>query len=178
MDETDWPLFGWYVWDKLNGLMGDWNGRLAPAHEWIFHFACQPKRPNKTAPTKYAENGVTHYKTDKVGLRGKDGSLGGFTSAGRPVNQTKLIDSVIRCQSARGGVEGHPAPFSVEFAASLIEAYSTAGDYIYEPFCGSGTTLVACEQLGRFGRGIELEPKYCAVILERMAGMGLAPQLV
>jgi DNA modification methylase len=48
---------------------------------------------------------------------------------------------------------------------------------VYDPFLGSGTTLVAAEQTGRVGFGLELEPKYVAVILERLAGMGLAPKL-
>ena len=42
-----------------------------------------------------------------------------------------------------------------------------AGD-VYEPFAGSGTTMVAAENLGRTCHAIELHPPYCAVILERM----------
>jgi DNA modification methylase len=38
-----------------------------------------------------------------------------------------------------------------------------------EPYCGSGTTMVACENLRRKCYGIEISPDYCAVILERMA---------
>jgi len=169
MEENEQPLYGWYVWDKMSGLIGDWRGRLAPAHEWIFHFANKPNRANKTAPTKYAENGVTHYKKDKVGLREKSGKMTGFTMAGEQVNATKVIDSVIRCQPQRGGIPGHPAPFSVEFASTLIEVYSQVGEYVYEPFCGSGTSIVACQNLGRMSLSVELEPQYCAVILERMA---------
>jgi DNA modification methylase len=52
MEENDWPLFGWYVWDKLNGMPGDWNGRLAPAHEWVFHFARETLKPSKTVKSK------------------------------------------------------------------------------------------------------------------------------
>ena len=49
---------------------------------------------------------------------------------------------------------------------------------VYDPFGGSGTTMVACEQLGRLCRMIEIEPKYVAVILERMATLGLEPSLI
>jgi len=38
---------------------------------------------------------------------------------------------------------------------------------IYEPFCGSGSTLIACEKLDRICYGIELDPKYCDVIVKR-----------
>ncbi|QPC83768.1 DNA modification methylase [Phototrophicus methaneseepsis] len=49
--------------------------------------------------------------------------------------------------------------------------------HVYDPFGGSGTTMLACEQLGRLCRMMEIEPKYCAVILERMRDMGLSPRL-
>lgn len=179
MDKTDWPLFDWYVWDKINGLMGDWRGRLAPAHEWIFHFANKPREANKTEQTKYAENGITHYKKDKVGLREKNGSLKGFTQAGMEVSQFKIADSVIRCQPARGGVEGHPAPFSIEFAESLIGAFTHQNEQCYEPFNGSGTTLIACERLHRKCRAVEISPAYCAVAIERWQQMtGGTPELL
>jgi len=179
MDNTEWPLFDWYVWDKINGLMGDWRGRLAPAHEWIFHFANEPRRAQKTEDTKYAENGITHYKKNKVGLREKDGNLKGFTQAGQKVSSTKVSDSVIRCQPARGGVEGHPAPFSVEFAFRLVEAFTVENEVVYEPFIGSGTTIIACEQLNRKCRAIEISPAYVAVAIQRWAdATGGEPELV
>lgn len=37
----------------------------------------------------------------------------------------------------------------------------------FDPFAGSGTTLIACENLGRYGRAVEISPAYCAVILQR-----------
>ena len=40
-------------------------------------------------------------------------------------------------------------------------------DIVYDPFLGSGTTMIACENLGRKARGIEIDPGYVAVILER-----------
>lgn len=48
---------------------------------------------------------------------------------------------------------------------------------VYDPFLGSGTTIVACEQTKRIGYGMEIEPKYCAVTLERLSQMGLEPRL-
>lgn len=71
--------------------------------------------------------------------------------------------------------EKHPCPKPVALFAHLI-AHLTTGA-VYDPFLGSGTTLVACEQLSRIGVGIEIEPKYVAVTLQRLADMGLAPKL-
>jgi DNA modification methylase len=58
-----------------------------------------------------------------------------------------------------------------------IDNNSVAGDGIYDPFLGSGTTMVACEQSGRVCFGMELDPGYAAVVLERLSGMGLEPRL-
>lgn len=73
---------------------------------------------------------------------------------------------------------GHPAMFPDELVSRLIKCYTQSGAVLYEPFCGSGTTMVAAERLGRVCYGMEIEPKYCAVILERMQQMGLEPELV
>jgi DNA modification methylase len=44
---------------------------------------------------------------------------------------------------------------------------SGAADVVLDPFCGSGTTLIAAEQLGRTCAAVELDPAYCDVIVER-----------
>ena len=58
-----------------------------------------------------------------------------------------------------------------------MEDGSRSGEVVYDPFCGSGTTMVAAEQLGRKCYAIEIDPAYVAVILERMSAMGLTPEL-
>jgi len=73
---------------------------------------------------------------------------------------------------------GHNAPFPVEIPRRFYLAYCHRNDLGYDPFLGSGTTMVAAEQTGRICYGMEIEPKYVAVTLERMVGMGLEPLLV
>jgi DNA modification methylase len=51
-------------------------------------------------------------------------------------------------------------------------------DIVYDPFCGSGTTLLASQQLGRIGFGVELDPGYVAVTLEHLSALGLKPKLI
>lgn len=65
------------------------------------------------------------------------------------------------------------APFATEIPIRCILAASNPGEVVIEPYSGSGTTLVAAEQTGRVCYGMEIEPKYVAVALERLAGMGL-----
>ena len=65
--------------------------------------------------------------------------------------------------------QGHPAAFPILLPRLIISFASILTDIVGEPFLGSGTTMVACENLQRKCRGIEISPDYCAVILERMA---------
>jgi DNA modification methylase len=61
----------------------------------------------------------------------------------------------------------HPTMKPLPLIAQAIKHCTVAKNLIYEPFCGSGTTLIAAEQLGRKCYGIELSPQYCDVIVER-----------
>jgi len=69
----------------------------------------------------------------------------------------------------------HPTQKPVGIICDAIEFVKNAN--VLDPFLGSGTTLVACEQLNRTGFGMEICEKYVAVSLERLAGMGLTPEL-
>jgi DNA modification methylase len=55
----------------------------------------------------------------------------------------------------------HPAPFPIELATRLVRMFSFNGDTILDPFCGSGTSLIAAIRNGRNGIGIEIDPEYC-----------------
>jgi site-specific DNA-methyltransferase (adenine-specific) len=62
----------------------------------------------------------------------------------------------------------HPTMKPIGLFAYQIENSSKQGDIVIDAFGGSGTTMVACEQLNRKARVIEFDPRYCQVILERM----------
>jgi hypothetical protein len=64
---------------------------------------------------------------------------------------------------------GHPCSKPIGFWEWLMNRTSEEGERIYEPFSGSGTTIIACENLGRKCRAIEISPAYVAVALERWA---------
>ena len=63
--------------------------------------------------------------------------------------------------------EFHPTQKPVGLPERAIGNSSKAGDYILDLFGGSGSTLIACEKIGRIGRMMELDPKYCDVIVQR-----------
>jgi DNA modification methylase len=62
---------------------------------------------------------------------------------------------------------GHEAAFPLEIPLRHLMLYSKRGEIVFEPFCGSGTTLIACEVLGRVCYADELSPIYTAATLER-----------
>ena len=62
---------------------------------------------------------------------------------------------------------GHAAAFPVGLPEFFIKAYSDEGDVVYDPFMGSGSTLIAAEKNGRIACGLELSPKYVDLIVRR-----------
>jgi DNA modification methylase len=172
MRSQGWRRFGWYVWDQTYGLPGDWQGRLAPSHEFVFHFNKQAKKPDKFVAMKPGSTEKAKRTAERMQngesvpcMRKKDGSTGVMSSS--PVNTVKIPDSVIRIvrnQANDIARKNHPATFPVEFPSFAMKCWE--GD-VYEPFCGSGTTLIAAEQLGRTCYGMEISPQYCDVIVKR-----------
>lgn len=64
----------------------------------------------------------------------------------------------------------HPAVFPLELPLRHIKSWTNEGDVVLDPFCGSGTTLLAAEQLGRRWIGIDIEKEYCDLSIERLNG--------
>ena len=61
----------------------------------------------------------------------------------------------------------HPTQKPLQLADYFIKTYSNDGEIVLDLFGGSGTTLIACEQLGRKCRIMEIDPHYCDVIIAR-----------
>jgi len=74
--------------------------------------------------------------------------------------------------------DAHPTSKPCKLFSLPIEMRTERGDICYEPFSGSGSQLVAAQQLGRRCYAIEKSPPFVAVALERMAVLGLKPELV
>lgn len=171
MRTQGWRRFACYVWDQGPGMPGDWAGRFAPSFEFIFHFNRQARKPNKTVPCKHAGQ-ESHLRADgsSTAMRGKDGQVGGWTHAGQPTQAHRIPDSVIRIMRHKGKIGAdidHPAVFPVALPEFLIEAYTDPGQIVFEPFGGSGSTLLAAQRSGRVGRAVEIAPEYVDVAVLR-----------
>lgn len=62
----------------------------------------------------------------------------------------------------------HPAPFPLDLAHRLVRMFSFVGDTVMDPFCGTGTTMLAAMKNGRHSIGIEVDPSYARMAFERL----------
>lgn len=83
------------------------------------------------------------------------------------------IRSVSNQQEHKGR---HPAAFPLELPRRLVLLLTDPGHVVVDPFLGSGTTLVAAEALGRLCVGVERDPRFAALALERATKLGLSPR--
>ena len=81
--------------------------------------------------------------------------------------QGKRIGSVWSVGKDAAGSYQHATQKPVGLAAMAMDCFTVSTDAVYDPFLGSGTTLIAAEQLHRRCYGIEISPKYCDIILAR-----------
>ena len=168
--------WGWRFVDELcwrkakDGYPGGYNNRFRDAFEPIYHFS-QGKSIKFTkwnvahksnAAFKYSRgNKSTNSTMSGFGLNG----AGLETSEGMALPSNVLEIAEVNPTDA----VAQAAQFPIALPDFFIRAYSDVGDVWIDPFCGSGTTIVAAHNNKRIGMGIEQKPEYCAVVLERMA---------
>lgn len=166
--------WGWCYIDELcwtdQGLPGRFSNRFKNGFEPIYHFAHSPQikffpeavirpfsvRTTVGAPTYTTKNTDHSYHiANNVTAEGLNGAL--------PSNVIHIPHGIT--VETTGAYHG--ATFPPDLPDFFIKAFSAAGDTWLDPFLGSGTTLIACESLGRHCLGIEIKPEYTAVTLER-----------
>ncbi|TGN89360.1 DNA methylase N-4 [Bradyrhizobium yuanmingense] len=136
------------VWNKSNAGMGS---LYRSKHELIF---------------VYRVGAAPHLNTVELGKHGR--------------NRTNVWDYA-SANSMRGSrredLALHPTVKPVGLVADAIKDVTGHGDLVLDLFLGSGTTLLAAERTGRRFRGVEIEPKYVDVALERWSAQtGLEPR--
>ena len=147
--------------DRILLTPGNLNQRLYPVPEWTLCWFV-------AAGTSSSPWGFTCWQP--ILAYGKDPYL--------QAAQGRRPDAFSLTESADNSL-GHPCSKPVGPWCWLMERGSIhKGDVVLDLFAGSGTGFIAAHRLGRVMRGVEIEPKYCAVILERLENAGLRPQLV
>jgi len=72
--------------------------------------------------------------------------------------------------------ELHPARYPEEMVREFVQFFTKAGEWVLDPFAGSGATLVACSELGRSAVGVEVSPKYAHLARSRLAQLALGSE--
>ncbi len=72
---------------------------------------------------------------------------------------------------------GHPAPFPIELPRRCVKLFSYVDDVVLDPFCGSGTTLIAAVSNNRKGIGIDVDKKYCELAYKRILENTFTPEV-
>lgn len=197
--EWGWRFVDEFCWRKTdNGVPGGWGNRFKNAWEPVFHFCRQPQIRFRPQAVGHKSEDCFDYSpsnpksTSGSGLlgSGRRGMAAENTALGRAMRQTRASDeqgrfagiarpsNVIEATTESGQGE-HAAPFPIALPEFFIRAFTDAGDLVYDPFGGSGTTAVAALRTGRQGYCAEVSPRYCDVIVNRLlaAEAGLEARL-
>jgi len=155
-------LSAWNIWSKrgMGGSIANMSAMFPIEHEWILVFGGSKEDINRTKKNKTAglHTGISN--------RQKDGTT--KKVAPKTVQPFGVMGSVYEGVYATGEKE-HPAVYPIHLPVEYINACTQKGDIVYEPFTGSGTNVIACEQTDRICYGMELDPKYVDVIRKRYA---------
>jgi site-specific DNA-methyltransferase (adenine-specific) len=162
--EWGWMFVDEFCWrDTKNGVPGGWPNRFIDAWEPVFHFTRRaaikfhPLANGSESDQTFDYSPDTHKTKTGSGLLGRKATRE-HSGIARPSN-------VIEIASASTGE--HSAAYPVDLPAWFIRAFSDAGDIVFDPFIGSGTTIIAAQQNDRIAYGIEISPAYCDVIVRR-----------
>ena len=155
-----WRFVDEFCWQR-KGVPGSWPDRFKNAFEPVLHFSVASCKFRPKSVTHQSDNVREKSSGERTGTNGEYWNLSGEMVAG-----LALPSNVIKVDGVETGT-GHTAAFPIGLPSFFIKAYTDPGDLVYEPFCGSGTTLIAAAKEGRVCRGVEISPMYCDVIRRR-----------
>ena len=158
-----WRRVDELIWHKKNAVPGHFPGRFRDHFERLFHFTKEKDH------AMYKEH-VRLKRKYKPSTHGKNMGPGGtdirvYSPTGSGFNMTwKKFDkdwsdagNVLHGVTTAGTNVGHSAAFPLWLPTWFIKAFTKEGDVVFDPFVGSGTTILAALDLGRVGIGIEME---------------------
>jgi len=159
-----WMFVDEFCWrDTKNGVPGGWSNRFKDAWEPVFHYATTTAIKMHPTANGTDSDAVFEYSPATKTTQTGSGLLG--TKATPERKGTARPSNVIEIASASTG--NHSAAFPVGLPVFFIKAYSDPSDAIFDPFLGSGTTLIAAAKEGRVCYGVEISPGYCDIIRRR-----------
>ena len=153
------------IWDRAVGY--DRRDSFCPAYEQILVLKKEgaPARFDKDAVREpYDAATQTRYLKDRRYLDKEKRRA--YLEAG------KFATNLWRVPSLKGSSKekvGHPTQKPLALLERIVSSSSRAGDCVLDPFCGSGSSLIAAQKLGRISIGIEADPRWAALARARLA---------
>lgn len=157
-----------YIWHKKNCYPGKWPNRFRDAWERCLHFTKSRKfKMNQEAVMvpmgDWANTRLKSLgKNDVVRFDSQVGSGFGKNIANWAQRTMAYPTNVIHLATECGN-KNHSAAFPQALPEWFIRLFTDEGDYVLDPFVGSGTTLRAAKELGRNAVGIDAQAEYCAM---------------
>jgi len=164
------------IWKKTTPV-GFLDAKKKPLrnHEIILVFGQKlgTYNPQFTEGTPY-----TKSRSNKSNVYGKTTGVSSICCDGKryPVSVLNFAHDADRHNSSINNKKRHPTQKPIVGINWLVSTYTNPGDTVLDPFMGSGTTGVACANLGRNFIGIEKEPEYFAIAEKRIHAAQAAPQ--
>lgn len=173
LSDLGWRCVDDYLWVKPNAMPGYWPNRLRDEWEYCFHltknrtFAMYQdavRRPMKDwAEKRLAKlNGKSAERHDSENESGFGRDLRNWVG-----RQDALPGNVVNVALV-GKNMGHPAAFPVSLPEFFIKLFTKEGDHVLDPFGGSGSTAIACENLKRNAVLIEKKDEYFEATIKRL----------
>lgn len=174
--EQGWFWIEEYGWHKKNSYPGKWPNRFRDAWERCLHFT-RDKKFNMYQEAVMVPMGDWRHsrlkklsETDKRRDSSKVGS--GFgKNISNWLGRDKAYPTNVLHLATECGNRSHSAVFPVELPKWFIKLFTQPDDIVLDPFIGSGTTAVACQNLNRHFIGIEVNAEHCAQARERVRGL-------
>jgi DNA modification methylase len=155
-----------FIWHKRNCYPGKWPNRFRDAWERCLQFNKQRnfKMNQEAVMVPMGEWAETRLKSlgrnDVIRYDSQVGSGFGKNIANW-LTRTKAYPTNVLHLATECGNKRHSAAFPEELPAWFIKLFTDAGDWVLDPFVGSGTTCKAAQELGRHSVGIDLLEEYC-----------------
>jgi site-specific DNA-methyltransferase (adenine-specific) len=173
MRKRGWLWTEEFIWHKKNSYPGKWPNRFRDAWERCLQFNKEKKFDmyQEAVMVPMGDWAKTRLKnlseTDKIRDNSKVGSGFGKNVSnwvGKEfVYPTNVLHLASECSN-----KGHSAAYPKELPAWFIKLFTKEGDWVLDPFLGSGTTCVAAIELGRNSAGIELKDEYYQLALSNV----------
>lgn len=171
--EQGWLWTEEFIWHKKNCYPGKWPNRFRDSWERLLQFNKERKFDmyqeavmvpvGDWATTRLASLSETDRSRDESKVGSGFGKNVSKWIGRDKVYPTNVVHMATECSN-----RGHSAAFPVNLPRWFIKLFTQPGDWVLDPFVGSGTTAIAAKNLGRNYIGIDVNEEYCQVSRERV----------